>query len=36
MQKYLDFVISSKFLVIPHQQVVPLNKVHCSDPTFIF
>ena len=30
MQKHLEFVISSEFLVVPLQQTVPLNKVHCK------
>ena len=35
MQKHLEFVISSEFLVVRLQRIVPLNKVHCFDPTFI-
>ena len=29
MQKHLEFVSNSKFLVVHLQQIVPLNKVHC-------
>ena len=36
MQKHLKFVISNKYLVVHLQRIVPLNKVHCFDPTFIF
>ena len=34
MQKHLAFVISSKFLVVRLQQIVPQNKVHCFWPYF--
>ena len=36
MQKHLEFVISSKILVVRLQQIVPLNKVHCFWPSFYF
>ena len=36
MQKRLEFVISSKFLVVHLQQIVPLNKVYCFWPYFHF
>ena len=32
MQKHLEFVISSEFLVVRLQQIVPLNKVQCFWP----
>ena len=35
MQKHLEFVIISEFLVVRLQRIVPLNKVHCFDTTFI-
>ena len=36
MQKHLEFVISSEFLVVHLQQIVPLNEVHCFWPYFHF
>ena len=35
MQKHLKFVISSEFLVVRLEGIVPLNKVHFFDPTEI-